>query len=145
MAPQKKKQVEQPVETEDEHYFVSITRPLELRRQMLECSRKVVYCLQDYQRLVLIRARKLEELKKLRNSTRELSYLNNKLTEKLPKHKEFSIAVRKDSAKRVLTPKQANIHISKDPLAKKPIKEKSELEKLEDSLAAIESKLKDLK
>ncbi len=133
---------------EDDVYFVSIKRPLELRRQILECSKKTIYSLQDYQRLFLFREKKLSEIKRLDQIMRELAYLNNKLNEKLPKHKNFDFIV-KSKAEKILTPKQARLHITSKTkmsraVARKPFKEKSELEKLEDSLNSIEKKLKGL-
>ena len=50
----------------DETYFVSLKSPLELRRQILESSRKTIYCMQTYQKVMLIRQRKLQELESLK-------------------------------------------------------------------------------
>jgi len=60
------------VTPEDETYFVYLKNPLEYRRQLLECSRKVLFCLKIHQEVFLIRQKKLEEMHKLKASVREL-------------------------------------------------------------------------
>lgn len=143
------------VESDEDFYFVSIKRPLELRRQILECSRKTIYSLQDYQRLVLFRERKLKEIKKLDSLMKELLFLNKKLNDKLPRHKDFSSMMKKHEnvplkqERKIISPRQANEHIAlkmplPKPVLKKSFNEKSELERLEDSLSSIEKKLKGL-
>jgi hypothetical protein len=73
---------------EDESYFVSIKDPLDLRRQLLESSKKSIHCLQNYQRILLIREKKQKEISELRSTLKELAYLNKKFNDKLPKYKQ---------------------------------------------------------
>ena len=121
---------------EDESYFVSIKNPLELRKHLLESSKKSIRCLQNYQRILLIREKKQKELSELHNTLKELAYLNKKFNEKLPKYSSELLHEKKaEEPKLEKRPK---------PTASKPVKEKTELEKLEDSLSSIEGKLNSL-
>jgi hypothetical protein len=127
--------------TDDEAYFIYLKNPLEYRRQLLESSRKSIHCLKSYQRIILLRQRKIEELQKLKASIKELLYLDRKLSERLPKYdSKFLEGPKDEKAKR---PKVQPIHIRK-PIASTPHNEKSELDRLEDSLSKIENKLREL-
>jgi hypothetical protein len=126
-------------------YFVSIKSPLELRRQLLEAAKKAVYALQNYERIILIRERKLKEMAELKVSIKELQYLNKKFNEKLPKYYHDllpdpkKITRETESAFAVQEPAQR-----KEKPVKKLQRDKTELEKLEDSLNSIEGKIKRL-
>lgn len=137
-----------PVE-KDETYFVSIKSPLELRRQILECTKKTIHSLQSYQKIILIRQQKIKEMENLKNSLKELMYLNKKLNEKLPEYNYNDVLG--------IEEREAQIEkVEKRPIGKPTVnipsklqpkivpREKTELEKLEDSLASIEGKLKNL-
>ncbi|HYD03953.1 MAG TPA: hypothetical protein VEC16_06685 [Alphaproteobacteria bacterium] len=123
-------------------YFVYLKNPLEYRRHLLESSRKILFSLKGYQKVLLIRQKKLEEMRKLKNSVKELIYLNKKFNEMLPKYNMTFIDHHKAEPKvappvqKILTPVQARKPV--------PTKEKTEIEKLEESLANIEKKLRTL-
>jgi len=129
------------VTLEDETYFVYLKNPLEYRRQLLECSRKVLFCLKIHQEVFLIRQKKLEEMQKLKISVRELMYLNKKFNDKLPKYNTGALTgiPTKDH---IVTPAHVTIKNMKKPVESKV--EKTEMERLEESLANIERKLKTL-
>lgn len=120
-------------EHHDESYFVSIPQPLELRRQLLESAKKSIYCLQVYYRIKLIREQKLKEMQRLRQLVQELQYLNTALTDKLPKHVDVSVHMQKTAKP---APKQHHLKPGK-----KPAREKSDLERLEEHLKTIEDRL----
>lgn len=125
-------------------YFVYLNNPLEYRRHLLESSRKILFCLRNYQRIALIRQKKLDEMKRLKASLKELTYLGKKFTEMLPQYnvdflEDMPVADKK-AAKRAVEPKAP-----KQEKIVEPPREKTELDKLEDSLAKIEAKLKGLK
>ena len=131
---------------EQESYFVSTKNPLELRRHLLESSKKAVLALQNFQRLQLIRQQKLKELVNLRQSIKELIYLNRKLNDKLPK---FDIGLLNEYRK--VSKEAKEVVKAAAPIAKPEKKpevrlqrEKTDMEKLEDSLASIEKKLQSL-
>lgn len=135
---------QKPAPEKEETYFVSVKSPLELRRQLLESSKRTIHCLQNYQKIMLIREKKIKEMEFLKQSLKELAYLNKKLNDKLPEYNyETLLGVEKKDKGPVMPKiqrpeKPAKIEIQK------PVKEKTELEKLEDSLASIEDKLKNL-
>ena len=135
---QKKKLFE--VSNEHQNYFVYLKNPLEYRRHLLESSRKILFCLKSHQKIVLIRQRKLEEMKKLKASVRELIFLNKQFNDKLPKyHTGFlddvpskdKVSSANTKSKEALKPAVAN-------------QDKTEMDRLEESLANIEKKLKSL-
>jgi hypothetical protein len=156
----------------DDSYFVSLKSPLEFRRQILECSKKSLYGLQNYQRILLIRQKKLKELESLKQSLKEIEYISRKLNEKLPPFDSTvidSVKPRIEKAQlKIPVQKVAAAPVSKSSTSGKPVlvkpavptpkaivpvkpipvpvvvKEKTELEKLEDSLADIEGKLQRL-
>jgi hypothetical protein len=131
---------------EHEAYFVYLKNPLEYRRCLLEASKKMLLCLRTHQKLLFIRQRKIEEIANLRTSIKELLYLNKKFNEKLPKYDlEFfgdATEVDKITPRGALIPKMPVIDIPKR--MPEPKREKTELERLEESLANIESKLRNL-
>jgi hypothetical protein len=125
---------------EDESYFVAIKSPLEVRKQLLESSKNSIHCLQNYQRILLIRQKKQKEIADMKESVKELIYLNKKLNEKLPKYKVELMQEPKEEKLEV-----KNLKAKKSvKQAKTPAREKTELEKLEDSLSSIENKLQNL-
>lgn len=124
--------------TEADSYFVSLRNPLELRRHLLESSRKSVYALQNYQKLLLIREKKSKELATLKQSVKELLYLSKKLAEKLPVYKHEVLHSEKKPKQPLPKPAAPALEVKKpEPI----VHEKTDMEKLEESLAAIESKL----
>ncbi len=137
-----KKEVTIAVSPNDDICFVYLTAPLDYRRHLLESSRKILFCLKSHQKILLIRQKKLEELKTLKISLKELLYLNKKFRDKLPKYQSrFPETLIKKEETKVEVKKVAPAQVSKP---KEAVKEKTELEKLEDSLASIELKLKNL-
>ncbi len=136
----KKKLVE--VTPEHETYFVYLKQPLEYRRHLLESSRKILFCLRSHQKIVLIRQKKLEEMAKLKTCVRELIYLNKKFNQKLPKYNTgFLEEVPSKDKSKALNLKSA---AAKKPIEAHTMQEKTEMDRLEESLANIEKKLKTL-
>jgi hypothetical protein len=126
---------------ENETYFVYLKNPLEYRRQLLECSRKVLFCLKINQEVFLIRQKKLEEMHKLKSSVRELLYLNKKFNEKLPKY-NMGVLGNIQTKDKIQQPAHIKSRDVRKPVETKG--EKTEMERLEESLASIEKKLKTL-
>lgn len=124
----------------EEPYFVSVKNPLEFRRQLLESSKKTIYCLQNFQRVIIVRENKLRAMGALKDSIKELSYLNKKFNQKLPAYYELMKEKKAEAEAKGSVPLPKPVA----PKIAKPVKDKTELEKLEDSLAAIEGKLKTL-
>jgi len=139
-----KKTINQEIPEEDTPYFVSIKAPIDLRRQMLESSKKSIHCLQNHQRILLIREKKKREMAELNDSIKELIFLNKKFNEKLPKYKHELLRDPKTITKETQEAVKPIEHRPPKVARPKPMREKTELEKLEDSLSSIEGKLKTL-
>ena len=129
---------------DEDSYFVSIKNPTDTRRHLLESTKKSLVALQNYHRLLVIRQEKQRHFDTLKQSIKELLYLDSKLDEKLPDYNpeimnEFKQSSGKTAAKK---PKKASSQAEhKSDTVKR---EKTELEKLEESLSSIEEKLKTL-
>jgi len=130
-----------PIVQEPENYFIYLKNPLEYRRQLLESSKKSIHALKNYQKILLIRQKKIEESHKLKILLKELMYLSRKFNEKLPKYELTELPVKVE--KSVSAPIHP-AHPSHVKPAHAPQREKTELERLEESLASIEKKLKAL-
>jgi len=128
------------VDSEHETYFVYLKNPLEYRRHLLEGSRKILYCLKSHQKILLIRQKKLEEMRTLKSTIRELLYLNKRFNEKLPKYNTAFLGETSSEDKGKFV--QAKVPVVKAPIEIKA--EMTEMERLEESLANIERKLKTL-
>lgn len=142
MAPKKK------ISRDEESYYVSVKSPLDTRRHLLESTKKSLVSLQNFHKLLLIRQEKLKHLEGLKQSIKEFSYLNNRLSQKLPdynieimnsfkKNKQIEKKVPKKSSKSMASHAKASEEGLKH-------EQHSELHKLEASLASIEEKLKGL-
>lgn len=134
----KKKKIDDP---DSDSYFVYLRNPLEYRRHLLESCRKILFCLKCDQKITLIRQKKLEEMRKLRISVKELIYLNKKFNEKLPKYNTGFLEETPSKDKGVLPKKVKTVEV-KRPM--EPKSEPTEMDRLEESLANIERKLKTL-
>ncbi len=128
------------VTPEHETYFVYLRQPLEYRRHLLESSRKILFCLRSHHKVVLIRQKKLEEMNKLKTCVRELLYLNKKFNEKLPKYNMHFLSNVPSTDK--VKPINIKTAALRKPAEIRP--DRTELERLEESLANIEKKLKTL-
>lgn len=129
---------------EHEKYFVYLKNPLEYRRHLLEGSKHILYCLKHYQKLVLIRQKKLDEMQRLKASLKELTYLNKKFNEMLPKYNVTFLEDMPNMSKAPIEQVKEFKEPKLKPIVEKP-KERTEVDRLEESLARIEAKLRDLK
>lgn len=67
-----------------ESLYVNIRKPQEIRRNLLECSKDVLYTLQKVERVKQLRAEKNELAQKLKVQIGEINILTAKLAEHLP-------------------------------------------------------------
>lgn len=130
------------ISMDEESYYVSVKSPLDTRRHLLESTRKSLMSLQNYHKILLIRQEKLKHLDDLKQSIKELAYLNNRLTQKLPDYNTEIMGAFKRS--KHVEVKKPETHAAKKKTEEKPKHERSDLERLEASLASIEEKLKGL-
>ncbi|MBL7054881.1 hypothetical protein ISS05_03935 [Candidatus Woesearchaeota archaeon] len=128
------------LEKEKDLFFVEVKDPRSSEKKLLEAQKAVVESLQKYETVKMLRAKKLKSINKLKTTIKELLKLfsdlksslpKTKITESLPKRTKI-VEIRSEDGKikRV------------DKITKRP---RSELEKLEAELGAIEEKLGSLK
>jgi hypothetical protein len=125
---------------DNERYFIYLKNPMEYRRQLLESSRKILYCLKSSQKLIIIRQKKLEEMGTLKNCIKELLFLSKKFNELLPKYDTGFLEKVPVEGKHA--PSQPKSLVSEQSVGMNY--DKTELDKLEESLASIEKKLNSL-
>lgn len=120
---------------EENPLFVGITSGDELRRGLLECSKSILESLKEYENFKGLREEKIKMIYKLRGEIKEVSRFINKLRTNLPKVKE--VGIKKPEFKKAKAEKPKMIRVEKP-------KGKTEIEKLEEELSEIESKLNSL-
>ena len=108
----------------EEQFFVGINNHLDIRRNLLECSREMIQSMQSYEKLTRIRDIKIKRIKQLRTVIRETDLLITKLQEELPKTNLSAGII--EPAKR--------IKINSSPKV-------NEINKLEEQLKDIESEI----
>lgn len=134
------------ISRDEESYYVAVKNPLDTRRHLLESTKKSLVSLQNYHKMLLIRQEKLKHLEGLKQSIKELSYLNNRLSQKLPDYNtEIINSFKRNKQVEKKVPKKAFKKAEKHaPEHEGKHEQHSELHKLEESLAAIEAKLRGL-
>ena len=124
-------------EQDTELFFVEVREPDEARRTILEALKEILELLQRFEKFKHVRHEKLAKIQKLRDLVKEANKMMGNLKLKLPQTSLKGMAARKSP-----NPKK-NPQKKKEAKEEKiPKKEKTELDKLEAELSAIESKLK---
>ncbi len=125
-----------------EEVFVAIRDPIEIRRDILECSKEVIDSLKKFQNLERLKAEKFKEINSLRAIIRDISRKISKLKSAMPKTK---IRLETSKAKEEKKTEQEEQQEEKE---EKPVEVKkkpaTEIDKLEFELSEIESKLNEL-
>ena len=134
MAVSRKKAVKKKSKEEDT-LFVGITNKDELERSILECSKGILEALKEHERFKTVREGKIDLIRELKTDLKEISKLIDSLKVHLPKVKEAE--PEKVDVVKVKEEKPKMVKVEKPKI-------KSELEKLEDELGEIESKLNNL-
>jgi len=116
----------------EENYFVKISSPSELRRNLLESSKEMIQILYNLEDLKKIRKEKLNKIQELGMQIKDISDLVTKLKFELPK-----------TSKKGKTKKEKKTD-NKKTVKKETQKAVSELQKLQHALEDIESKLDNL-
>lgn len=109
-------------------FFVGINSARDLRKEILESSKGLIMTLRRYEHMKDIRRKKVEYLIELRKIIKEIDFLDSKLKAMFPKTKLRASPKREAPAKKGSKKKAAP-------------KKKTDMEKLEDQLRTIESKL----
>jgi hypothetical protein len=118
----------------EEVFFVGVRDPVELRKEVLGCAKDCIGNLRAFERFKDARKQKVEMSTKLKKHVDELLMLTNRLKKKLPESHMRAIA--KAEAM------DLGITIRED---KPRRKSSSALDKLDQELAQLESKLKQIK
>ncbi len=121
-----------------EIFFVEVKEPSEVKRNVLETMKEILELMQQFERFKRLRHEKLLKIQKLRSLVKDTNKIFGVLKSKLPQ-----------ASFKTMTPKPVQRHERK-PAAKKEKtpkedaqkKHKTELDRLEAELSAIESKLK---
>ena len=125
-------------EQDSEVFFVEVMDPAEIRRNILESLKQILELLQKFEKFKHLRHEKLQKIQKLRSLMKDTNKMLGNLKLKLPQTSLKYMPANKEkktSAKPSRKKKEAKEE-------KIPKKEKTELERLEAELSAIESKLK---
>ena len=123
---------------QNEVFFVQVLEPVQVRRNILESLKQILELLQRFEKFKHIRHEKMGKIQRLRILMRDTNKMMADLKSKLPQTNLRSVVPKeiKKPAKKAVQKKYEAAQ------AKIPKKEKTELEKLESELSAIESKLK---
>lgn len=120
----------------NEILFVEVRDPSEVRRDILESLKQILELLHRFESFKHLRHEKSMKIQKLRTLVRDTNKRMSELRTKLPQT-NFKVASHSRSAPPKKYPAKR-----KDKQQKLQKKEKTELERLQDELGAIESKLK---
>lgn len=127
---------------DDPDYFMSVDRPKEFRKQILEASKDIILTLKDYHKLQSIRKNKLDLISVLRDQIKEMTFLMNKLDERLPDKK---IEYEHDIYEAKHKPQVEKKDEAPEKTVEQPVQESSdEVDHLENALKSIEEKLNKL-
>jgi hypothetical protein len=113
---------------EKELFFVGISEPVEVRKELLGCSKDVITTLKRFERFKQLRSEKSETVAQLKKQFDELYAMSNKLKQLLPKTKLRAIGKLEFGAH--------------EPSRKEPA---NSLDRLEQQLTELEGKLGQLK
>ena len=125
-------------EQDSEVFFVQVREPAEVRRGILESLKEILELLQRFEKFRQKRHEKLERIQHLRKLVKDANKLMGNLKLKLPQTNLKGIAREAPKPQK----KEKKKEVKQAAPKKEPRKEKTELEKLEEELSAIESKLK---
>ena len=119
----------------DDLFYVGIADPVEVRKNLLSCSKKVITALKRYENFYEEREKKIELMIELRKVIKEIMFLNGKLKTTFPKTSLRALGAEK--TKFVEKGKARSVKRKQV----RAVKEEGELYKLEEELASIEEKL----
>lgn len=122
------------VDDSTQQYFIPVREPREVRKLILESSKSLIYCIQRYHTLKMIREEKKQYILKLKARVKELVFLIAKLKEILPPQTIDVQPIRKPATAKGAAPKALH-HGS---ATEAPL---SDIDNVTRALAAIEEKL----
>jgi hypothetical protein len=132
---------------EGDVFYVGVNEPVEIRRNILECSKDIIQYLQRFERFKQVRLEKEEEIRKLKETTHDIRVMVRKLKNALPrtklramlhKHEEEIMMAEKEKPAKKKVVKKVVEEVSQERV---PERKATELERLEAELGEIESRL----
>tara|TARA_Y100000310_G_C20674065_1_gene811887 strand:+ start:977 stop:1378 length:402 start_codon:yes stop_codon:yes gene_type:complete len=124
---------------EKEVFYVEVREPNEVRRNILESLKDIVESLKRFEKFKEVGKEKIQNVNKLRGDIKELNKLVGNLKNALPESK-----LREIKLKSVLSKGKKSKKIKNKKEEVEVMKPKTELERLESELGAIEEKLQGL-
>ena len=124
-------------EQDNELFFVEVKEPNEIRRNILEVLKEIIELLQRFEKYKHTRHEKLSKIQNLRGLVKDANKILGNLKVKLPQTNVRAYIP--EEAKKTKKSSAMKKEVKEE---KAPKKEKSELQRLEAELGAIESKLK---
>ncbi|MFO7710252.1 MAG: hypothetical protein R6V53_00640 [Candidatus Woesearchaeota archaeon] len=119
-------------------YYIGIEDPKDLQKEVLSAAKGTIVTLKNYEKLKHGRKEKVELFSKLKQDVQQINHLLGKLNTLMPETKLRHLPHREKKEEKKPEPKKETKPKEKKK-AKKPVQ--SELEKLENELQMIESKL----
>jgi hypothetical protein len=129
-------------------YYVGIEDPTDFRRELLSSAKGIIISLKKYERIKDNRIMKVKLFSQLQVYIKEINVLMKKLDGYLPETKLRHLPVEKQPIKKTKSKKESKAEEKKKTeeekpkKLEKPVREYTELEKLEKELSMIENKLK---
>lgn len=140
--------------SDDKSFYVRIKEPANVRRNLLGCSKDIIFILKNYDRIDDLREEKLKHITELAKIIRQIKKLNSHLSSKIPIDKIKSDETTVDKKKTIKhAKKQDSKKLPKDKKHARLLKEKigkvnsakksgnKEIQELENELSDIENKL----
>jgi phenylalanyl-tRNA synthetase beta subunit len=124
---------------EKDVFYVEVREPNEVRRNILESLKDIVESLKRFEKFKEVGKEKIHSVNKLRRDIKELNKLVSNLKNALPESKLREIKI-----KPILSKGKKSKKIKNKKEEVEVMKPKTELEKLESELGAIEEKLQGL-
>ncbi len=118
---------------EIKEFYVGVKEPVRLRKNLLESSKGIVQGLKDYEKLKLIREERHEKILEFRNKINEILALLSCLKEHFPKNEMKEDVYVKSKTEKTKKGKTKKVNIKID-----------EIDRLENDLAEIESRLSNM-
>ncbi|MGM5487384.1 MAG: hypothetical protein ACQESG_00380 [Nanobdellota archaeon] len=120
-------------------YYIGIEDPKDLQREVLSAAKGTIVTLKNYEKLKQGRKEKVELFSKLKQDVQQINHLLGKLNTLMPETKIRHLSQKEPKKQAPKEEKKEKKEKPKETKKKKPMP--SELEKLENELQMIESKL----
>ncbi len=128
-------------DNKSDEVFVAIRDSVNLRRDILECSRDIIGSLKKYQNLERLKTEKFNGINQLRSIIRDINRTISKLKGTLPKTKLKIVLPQQKQEKKAKEQEMSDVKEKKSEQPQETKKKLTEVDKLEAELSEIESRL----